>query len=115
LSGIASGQHQNGDVDALTAQFDRELKAVPLGQLDVDYDEVVRVEVTEKGALVTVGRNVDGVALFLEPLLEKASVFGSSSTTSIRASGFSLRQLTPLDANWPLPEVQRGRSVLKRP
>ena len=68
---VAGGEHQDGSVAPLATELRRHLESVLLGQHDVEQDDVVLVDVGQHGGFVAVRRDVHGLALFLQTLLDE--------------------------------------------
>jgi hypothetical protein len=69
---VAPGEHQNGSLHPFAAELGGKLKTVLFGELDVEDDQVVGIQVAQKGPGLAVLGDFHGVTLFLKPLLEKS-------------------------------------------
>jgi hypothetical protein len=110
-SGIAPGEHEDRGLHALPPQLRSQLEPVTLGKLDIEQDQIVRVEVAQIGALVSVGRDVHRVAFLLESLLQEPSrlgiVFHDQDSHNRSSPGSPAQQ----ERNSTLNEVQIGASA----
>ena len=69
---VPSGEHQHRAPPSRLAQPPADLEPVEIGQHDVEDDHVIGVLGREPHRLASVTRDVDRVALLLEPALEEA-------------------------------------------
>ena len=72
LRRVASREHEDGNRRTLAAQLGRDREAVLLRELHVELEHVVRIDVSEDGALVAVAGHVHRMALLLQPLPDEA-------------------------------------------
>jgi hypothetical protein len=72
LDRVPGREHQDRGVAAFPPELAGHLKAVLLGQYDIEQDHVVLVDVGQHGGLVPVRGDVHHVAFLLEALLDEA-------------------------------------------